>query len=124
MNIQLLIILALALATLPGSIFINPPDLDPECVSDWSGLWSFDESYFCNAQKPYGHYELYLCEIEKWSDFKQEWYRTAKVTSTCLYTKELEVPEIQTFIYTIPYISTCIADPETKLCPRISWIRP
>lgn len=59
--------------------FINPPEPDPECVSPWTPVWTFENSPYCDG----GHYELWSCRIPKYSEFRGEWYYTLKLESTC-----------------------------------------
>lgn len=58
--------------------FINPPEPDPACISDWTPMWEFDGNSYCDG----GHYELWACTMEKESS-QYGTYTTIKYASTC-----------------------------------------
>lgn len=101
-----LIILALLLSSFVGGESpVNPPELLPECISEYTLIWKFDNSVYCQEQDPWGDYYLYSCHIQKYSEFHQEYYETLEFVSQCIYVPDKLIPQ-EEFTVFMPLVAT------------------
>lgn len=87
MKITLLLIVLLSM--LGNESPISPPELLPECISEYFYVWGFNEHGFCNEQDPFGDHHLFACRIKVQNDYFGE-YETFKFVNKCIYTPQLD----------------------------------
>ena len=75
---KIIILTLLLSAIFSGESLPPPPELLPECISEYVLIWEFDNHRYCQDYHPYGDYYLYSCYIRKWSEFHQIYYKTIK----------------------------------------------
>ena len=99
------IILAILLSAIFNRELPPPPELLPECISDYALVWQFDDSVYCQDHTPRGDYYLYTCRIQKWSNFHQMYYETIKHVSQCVYTHPIDISKVELFATFLPIVS-------------------
>jgi hypothetical protein len=102
----------------------QPPDFDPECISEWKrfGDWEFENSPGCQEHNPWGTRTTWYCWIERWSDFRQEWYLTVKLKRVCVYSDPPTKTEKDIYATFLPLVINCTSDSLTGFCPVTSSI--
>ena len=102
---KIIILTLLLSAIFKGESLPSPPELLPECISNYTLVWQFDNSVHCQDHTPRGDYYLYSCRIRKWSDFNQKYYETIKFVSQCVYTSPIDISDIKQFATFLPIAS-------------------
>ncbi len=101
MKITLLLIVLLSM--LGNESPVPPPELLPECISEYFYVWGFEKHAYCNEQTPFGDYHLFACRVIKQSDYFGE-YETFKFVNTCIYADKL-ASESEAYLILLPLVS-------------------
>lgn len=101
MKITLLLIVLLSM--LGNESPVPPPELLPECISEYFYVWGFQEHGYCNEQTPFGEYHLFACRVTKQSNYFGE-YETFKFVNKCIYTPNIDI-ESEAYLILLPLVN-------------------
>ncbi len=101
MKITLLLIALLSV--LGNESPVPPPELLPECISEYFYVWGFDEHPFCNEQTPFGYHHLFACRIKVQNDYFGE-YETFTFVNKCVYADKLD-SESEAYLILLPLVN-------------------
>lgn len=93
----IIVIIMIAIVALAANIscaFGKAEYDEPECISPWWTIWTMPNNPTCNG----GTKITQLCEIMVWSDWNNDWIKTAKARYFCEDSQGNRVTLTQTYL--------------------------